>query len=353
VRTRVLKLDPRQGPWPGLDEVALMIREGGLVAFPTETVYGIALNLQDEAVVRRLRLLKGRPDEKQITVHLAEAQAVQLYVKDLPRRARKLANRFWPGPLTLVVADRHGRPTGFRVPDLPVTRELLRLSSCRVGGTSANPSGESPAVSADDVLEHFEGLLDAVVDAGPCRHGKASAVVRVVDSRVEVLREGVIPEAEVRDATARHLLFVCTANRCRSPLAAAMATELLARRLGVEPLDLLESGYRIESAGTGCLGGRAATPEAESAAREMGLELSGHSSRPLTPTLVEEADEILVMTSAQRARIVEFAPDAASRVKLLDPAGRDIPDPYGGGADEYRLAAERIRHALEQRAPEL
>jgi L-threonylcarbamoyladenylate synthase len=354
VRTRVVQADPQKGPWPELAEAARIVREGGLVAFPTETVYGIALDLDDDTALRRLTRLKGRSDEKPVTIHLPDPEAVDAYVRELPRPAWKLSRRFWPGPLTLVVGDRHGRPTGFRVPDHPVCREFLRLCGCRVGGTSSNPSGGgNDARTADEVLEHFEGLLDAVIDAGPARHGRPSTVVRVVDSHVEVLRHGVIPEEEIREATSRFVLFVCTGNRCRSPLAAAFATDLLARRLGVEPPDLLEAGYRVESAGTGCLRGQFATPEAQQVARLSGIDISNHRSRPLTPTLLEEADEIFVMTGDQRRSILEFAPDAAARVKLLDLGGKDVPDPFGAGEEVYRRTGERLRRILQERLDDL
>ncbi len=153
MRTEVVRLDPREGPWPELARLARLVDDGGLVAIPTETVYGIAVNLRDEAAVRRLYQAKGRSETKPITVHLHAAEALSAIVRDVPRPAAKLAARFWPGPLTLVIRDRHGRPTGFRVPDLPVAREFLRLATARVGAPSANPSGEEPAVDAEKVLE--------------------------------------------------------------------------------------------------------------------------------------------------------------------------------------------------------
>jgi tRNA threonylcarbamoyl adenosine modification protein (Sua5/YciO/YrdC/YwlC family) len=349
VRTELVRLDPAKGPWPQLAAAARVVDDGGLVAFPTETVYGIAVNLRDEDAVRRLYMAKGRPDEKHLTVHLPSADAVAPFLKDVPRQAQKLMTRFWPGPLTLVMADRHGRPTGFRVPDLPIAREFLRLAKSRVGATSANPSGRPEATTADEVMEHFDGVLDLVVDGGRCRHAKSSSVVRVTDTGVEMLREGVVPEAEVRDVTARSLLFVCTGNRCRSPMAAAFATDLLARRTGVAPLDLLDAGYRVGSAGTGCLRGAPATAEAAAAAQRYGCDLSAHRSRPLTPSLVEEADEIYVMTAEHRASILAFAPDAEDRVRLLDRAGSDVADPYGEGPAAYERCAARLHRAIEER----
>ncbi len=350
MRTEVLRVDPTTGPWDGLAALGRIIADGGLVAFPTETVYGIAVNLRDEAAVRRLYQAKGRPDEKPLTVHLPSPEALGRFVGQIPLAVRRLSDRFWPGPLTVVVSDRHGRPTGFRVPDLPVTQELLRVADCRVGATSANPSGTDPARTADEVLEQFDGILDAIVDGGPCRHGAASSVVRIPpEGDVEILRVGVVPEREIREATARLLLFVCSANRCRSPLAAAFATRLLSRRFGVDPEDLATVGYRVESAGTGCMHGTPATPEAESAGRDRGVDLSPHRARPLTLSLLESADEVYVMTQAQRDSILEFAPDAAPRVKPLSRRSHEIPDPYGCGPAAYAEAAGSILSAVQAR----
>jgi tRNA threonylcarbamoyl adenosine modification protein (Sua5/YciO/YrdC/YwlC family) len=349
VHTEVVRLDPQKGPWPELARIARIVDDGGLVAFPTETVYGIAVNLRDEAAVRRLYQAKGRTDEKPLTVHLPSAEALGPLVRDVPRPAQKLISRFWPGPLTIVMPDRHGRPTGFRVPDVPLAQALLRLTTSRVGASSANPSGGEAAVTAEEVLAHFDQVLDLVIDGGRCRHGRSSTVVRADDDGVLVLRAGVVPDAEIREATARSLLFVCTGNRCRSPMAAAFAADLLARRGGVKAHELLAAGYRVGSAGTGCLRGAPPTAEAQAAALRYGCDLAAHRSRPLTPTLIEDADEIYVMTAEHRASILAFAADAADRVRLLDRSGKDIPDPYGQGQTQYERGAARIHRALEER----
>ena len=349
VRTEVIRLDPKTGPWPEMRRIAQIVDDGGLVAFPTETVYGIAVNLRDEAAVRRLYQAKGRADEKQLTVHLASVDALTPLVRDVPRSAQKLITRFWPGPLTIVMPDRHGRPTGYRVPDLPVAQAFLKLATARVGASSANPSGAEAAVTAEEVARHFDQVIDLIVDGGRCRHGRSSTVVRANEDGVEMLREGVIPADEIREATAKSILFVCSGNRCRSPMAAAFAAAMLARRVGVAPHELLGAGYRVASAGTGCLRGVPATAEAEAAARRYGCDLTDHRSRPLTPSLIEEADEIYVMTAEHRASILAFAPDAAVRVRLLDRSGKDMRDPFGEGPAAYERSAVAIHRAIEER----
>lgn len=357
MRTRVVRVDEKDTTSPHLVEAGRIVREGGLVAFPTETVYGIALDLRDEEAVRRLYRVKGRPDHKPITVHLPDAAALRDHVRDLPRAAWKLATGFWPGPLTLVVDDKHGRATGFRVPDHDACRAFLRHAACVVGGTSANISGDVPATNAKDVAETFDGLLDLVIDGGPCRHQVASTVVRVSErsrsGAPEILRQGAIPAEEIAETAAKSVLFVCSGNICRSPLAAAFAQDLLARRFGCSVSELLAHGYQVASAGTSARRGDTATPEAHAAARAWNCDLTAHRARNLTPTLVEEADEIYVATTEHRDAILRFTPEAAARVRLLDPAGKDVPDPYGRGADVYREVAERIHRLLEQRLDDL
>lgn len=366
MRSRLIRVKPQEGciphPLPPavvteLEEAGRLVREGGLVAFPTETVYGIAVNLRDEDALRRLNRLKGRPGDRPITVHLADPDALGQYVREVPRAAWKLGRHFWPGPLSIVMTDKMGRATGFRVPDHDACRIFLRAAECKVGGTSANISGDLPATDAQQVLEHFDGLVDVVIDGGPARHSAASTVVRTHDTAsgrgVEILREGVIPAEEIREITAKYLLFVCTGNRCRSPLAQAFATNLLSRRLGVDRSELLAAGYRVESAGTGCIRGQPATAEAVRAGLARGADLATHRSRPLTPTMLEDADDVFVMTADQRRSILEFAPEMADRIRLLDRSGKDIPDPYGLGDEAYTKAAERIHRALVERLDDL
>jgi protein-tyrosine phosphatase len=132
-------------------------------------------------------------------------------------------------------------------------------------------------------------------------------------------------------------------------MAAAFATDLLARRAGVDPADLVEGGYRVGSAGTGCMRGAPATQEAVDAARRYNCDLTAHRSRPLTPSLLEDADEIYVMTQEHRASILEFAADAGDRVRLLDRGGKPIADPYGQGPAAYEKSAARIHRAIEER----
>ncbi len=195
MRTELLRAaDPEH-----LARAAEHLRAGRLVAFPTETVYGLGARADDEEAVSELRRVKGRPEGKPFALLIADAADMERCAAPGPA-ARRLAARFWPGPLTLVVPDGRGGQVGLRCPALDAARELARLTGAPIAAPSANPSGRPPATSAQEALDYFDGRIAAVLDGGPARVGVASAVVRAEGDAVEVLREGALCEAEVRRA---------------------------------------------------------------------------------------------------------------------------------------------------------
>jgi protein-tyrosine phosphatase len=350
VETRHLKIDPHR-PSPGaVEAAAAALREGRLVVFPTETVYGIAARSDDPLALEALRRWKGREEGgKPLTLHLASVEAVAARFPRLPPAAERLLRRRLPGPLTLVLPEPGGGTTGVRVPDDAVARAVLAAARCPVVASSVNRAGQPPAVTGADAAVEAAGAAAVVLDAGPSRLGRASTVVAFPGEGVAILRAGAVPPREVLEDAARILLFVCTGNLCRSPLAAALAADRLARRRGVPAADLPARGFACLSAGTAAVDGAPATPETVEAGRVRGLDLRSHRSRPVTPGLLDRADRILVMEREHRRSLVEWAPDAAERIALLDPGGRDVPDPYGRGPEAYAAAAAMMERALEER----
>ncbi len=175
-----------------LSEAAKILRSGGLVAFPTETVYGIGADAGNPKAIERLNQVKGRPPEKPYSLHLYAPEQMRAFVTSVPPLAAKLIERFWPGPLTIVIPAKSGGTIGFRLPDHPIARAFLKACEVPVVAPSANRSGSPPPTDAKEVLAALDGSLDCLLDGGPTRLGRESTVVEVVGGRVEIRREGAI-----------------------------------------------------------------------------------------------------------------------------------------------------------------
>jgi L-threonylcarbamoyladenylate synthase len=183
-----------------LAEAAAIIRRGGLVAFPTETVYGLAADATNPKAIERLNQVKGRPPEKAYSLHLYAVEQVRAFVTDIPPLAAKLMERFWPGPLTIVIPATDGKTVGFRLPDHPVAAAFLKACGVPVVAPSANRSGSPPPTDANEVLAALNGSFDWLLDAGPTPMGRESTVVEVINGRLEVRREGAIHAAALQAA---------------------------------------------------------------------------------------------------------------------------------------------------------
>ena len=199
--TEVVRVDPIAPDDALLREAADVLRRGGLVAFPTETFYGLGAAALDSAAVRRVFDVKGRPSSKPLLVLLDTASSLRHVVLDVPPHARPLMDRHWPGALTLVFRAAPHLPAeltagtgtvGVRVPGHQVPRALVSHLGVPVTGPSANPSGGAPPTTAADVLAHFGDVLDLLLDGGPTPGGPPSTVVDVTVDPPRVLRQGAI-----------------------------------------------------------------------------------------------------------------------------------------------------------------
>jgi protein-tyrosine phosphatase len=350
----VIKVDPERFDAAVLEPAVQALRSGGIVGMPTETVYGLAVNLDRPEAVKKLLELRKSPADHRITVHLGEQDELRKVVPgSIPASAHRLMRKFWPGPLTIVFPGPDPQGVGVRFPNHKVATSLALQAGVRLGAASAHRSGEAAAVSGEEVLEAFGGDLDVVIDAGTTRHRGPSSVVRLQGTRIEVLREGAIPREMIEETNVVTLLFICTGNTCRSPMAEAMTRQLLAERLDVPESDLETHGYRVLSAGTAAVRGGAATEEAEEVVKKYGADLSHHSSRPVTAGMVDEADRVFVMTPRHRQILTEWMPEQADKVELLDPEGATIEDPVGGSLEIYRNVARHIHTSLVARLREI
>ena len=186
---------------------AEIIKNGELVAIPTETVYGLGANGLDPEAVAKIFQAKGRPQDNPLILHIAEARDMEKYCHSIPECAYRLAEAFWPGPLTLVLPARENVPTcttaglptvAIRCPDNAVTREIIRLSGVPIAAPSANISGKPSTTTAQHVLHDHDGKIAAVVDGGACRVGVESTILDLSDEKPRLLRPGGITDKQLR-----------------------------------------------------------------------------------------------------------------------------------------------------------
>ncbi len=340
--------------------IAAALEVGQLVALPTETVYGLAARADHRPAVERLRALKGRDAALGLTWHVGERQTLERFPRP-SAMARRLAQRYWPGPLTLVLpgvpaglehAAQEGW-TGVRLPAFGPTAELLAELPFPVVATSANRSGEPPMLEADAVAQAFGPELAFVLDAGRPPLGEASVVLRLGPGRFDLLRPGILDLEALRATAGLRIGFVCTGNTCRSPMAEGIARELLSRALAIAPGRLAEFGFSLRSMGV--LAGADAPPAAhavEVLARQ-GVDISSHRSQPALPEDIAALDRVYALSARHlEALRLLLPPGRAKHCELLDPTGEEVPDPIGGPLEEYEKAAAAIRRMVERRMGE-
>jgi len=202
------------------DEVkgaAEILRNGGLVAVPTETVYGLAGNGLDENAVKEIYEVKGRPAIKPLSLMVPGKEAIGEYCEDVPSQAIFLAEKFWPGPLTIVLKSKEivpeivragGKTVGLRCPDHPKTIEVLKEAKIPFAAPSANPSGEESPKNAEKVKKYFDGRIDGIIDGGPCGIGTESTIINMSSVPYKILRQGALSEEEIEKALVDNMLTI-------------------------------------------------------------------------------------------------------------------------------------------------
>lgn len=313
---KVVVIDPEAIDREALAEAARLLRNGGLVAFPTETVYGLGANALDRSAVQRIFEAKDRPSGHPLIVHAPDAEQARQFAAAWPSEAAELAEAFWPGPLTLIIEksgeipDRvtGGLPTvGIRVPSHPVARALLEQAGVPVAAPSANPHTRLSPTRAEHVIEGLGDRVDMVVDGGPTRVGIESTVLSLVETPPAILRPGVIS----RRAIEEHI----------GPVS--------------ETFDAPSAGEARPSPG-----------------------MSQRHYSPTTPVRLVDRDEIRRVADDERVRetavlLIDRDDDLAGRLPTVQRLPKD-PDGYAEGLYHalYHLDASNCRQILVESPPE-
>jgi L-threonylcarbamoyladenylate synthase len=207
--SKTIKLDPFTPQEKKIDDVAKVLYAGGIIGYPTETIYGIGCSAYNNSAVQRIYDLKGRDQSKAMILIAADLLQVQELVKSIPDAAEKLMESFWPGPLTMVFeaseklhqyAIKSSKTIAIRIPACPICLSLLKSCDFPIVSTSANKSGSAPAITAQEVETVFGDQLDLIIDGGSTPSNAPSTVVDVTRSPIKIIREGAISELEINTA---------------------------------------------------------------------------------------------------------------------------------------------------------
>lgn len=335
-------------------QIVDILEQGGVIAFPTDTIYGLGVDACNSKAIRKIYEIKNRKAEKPLTLFVGRRDRIKdfAFVK-----FHKIIDSFMPGPLAIVLWAKENAPAlstdqsiGIRIPQTPWLQELIVQYGRPLATSSANLSEAEPLVSPEAIVKAMPGI-DLIIDDGP-RESPPSTLLDLRSNYITVLRKGKIPILEMEKTVNRilklgptttfNILLVCTGNSCRSPMAQALL------RLSVPDPRII-----IDSCGTAAPVGRSATDFAQQVVKNLGTDLSSHKTKPITRALINQSDLVLCMELRHFETVIELLPAAATRTFLFKEYKRgqvmnnEVLDPIGQDLQTYELCAKSMLPSLK------
>ena len=340
----VIKIDSHDPDMVRIREVAKACKEGQVIAFPTETVYGIGGRMSAPQIEIKLREIKGRSDAKPFAYHISDwAMLDTLKVKKTPL-VRTMARQFWPGPVTLVVPDLSGQKIGIRFPRNKIALALIREVGEPLVATSANKSGQPSPHTAHHVVEQLQGSFERLIDGGRTDLMLDSTVVDVSGEVSLILRKGAqgaeveksVEKIKAEKCPSKRILIICTGNSCRSPMAEGWLKKEIEQRGLASEIEVLSCGTRARD-------GLPCASEAELVMKNHEVDLSQFRSRLCRAGDLWSSDLVIVMADQHAEDVSKMFPAIKDKMIILD-----VEDPIGMGLQVYEKTLLDIESKMKQ-----